>query len=676
MSLLDRVRALLGDDAVEIAGGADAVPRVAPASPDAVALLLGTAREEGWRVRLEGAGTWLPADAPADLALTTRRLDRVPAVEPQDLSATAEAGIGCDLLRQQLADRGTWLALDPPGLAGRTLGSVVATATAGPLRQGFGAVRDHVLGVTFVTGDGRLVQSGGRVVKNVAGYDLTKLEAGGFGAFGVIVLVHLRLRALPRADQTFVLAGTREDLTQVAEDVAAAGLQPAALELMSPALARRDGWALAVRLAGSAALVAAEEAGLRGASGGRFTALRAEEAHGFWMRAAESFATRPITFRTGGLPDSSDELLDLLQHQVGDEWVSASPGVGAIRWAGDTTVDRSGVGFGRGMEAARALLATRRRPSALARAALWALTSPGTSRTVYALARMLRATGIPRRLAGWGRLRFAMGMLAATKPTRNAKRGTRNRRAGPSSAFRVPNSALLFRGCVMDCLFAHVHDATIRTLQVNGYSLREVPEQVCCGALHAHAGLRAEARLLARANVAAFGEGDEPIVVNSAGCGAMLKEYGHLVDAAGFTARLRDVTELLAAGRGPRPGAPVDVQVAYDPPCHLLHAQRIADEPLRVLAAIPVLRVMSLPDAAQCCGSAGLFTLLEPAMSRAVLAPKLASLRTAAPQVVATGNPGCLMQLGAGLAAGGLSAAVCHPVELLDESYRAAGYYA
>ncbi len=340
MSLLDRVRALLGDDAVEIAGGAGAVPRVAPASPDAVALLLGTAREEGWRVRLEGAGTWLPADAPADLALTTRRLDRVPAVEPQDLSATAEAGIGCDLLRQQLADHGTWLALDPPGLAGRTLGSVVATATAGPLRHGFGAVRDHILGVTFVTGDGRLVQSGGRVVKNVAGYDLTKLEAGGFGAFGVIVLVHLRLRALPRADQTFVLEGTREDLTQLAEDVAAAGLQPAALELMSPALARREGWVLAVRLAGSAALVAAEEAGLRGASGGRFTALRAEEAHGFWMRAAESFATRPITFRTGGLPDSSDELLDLLQHQVGDEWVAASPGVGAIRWAGDTTVDR------------------------------------------------------------------------------------------------------------------------------------------------------------------------------------------------------------------------------------------------------------------------------------------------------------------------------------------------
>src|SRR2546422_4900012 len=124
MSLVDRVRALLGSDAVDLAATPDGVPRVAPASPDAVALLLGTAREEGWRLRIEGAGTWLPADAPADLALTTRRLDKIPAIEPQDLSATAEAGIGCDVLRQQLAHRGTWLALDPPGLAGRTLGSV------------------------------------------------------------------------------------------------------------------------------------------------------------------------------------------------------------------------------------------------------------------------------------------------------------------------------------------------------------------------------------------------------------------------------------------------------------------------------------------------------------------------------------------------------------------------
>jgi glycolate oxidase FAD binding subunit len=341
MTILEKVTALLGEGAV-LEAGTDRVPRIAPGSPDAVALLLGTAHHEGWRVRTEGTGTWLPSDAPADLALTTRRLDRVPAVEPQDLTATAEAGIGLDQLRQQLADRGAWLAMDPPGLGGRTLGSIVATATAGPLRQGFGPVKDHLLGVTFVTGDGRMVQSGGRVMKNVAGYDLTRLQAGGFGAFGVIVLVHLRLRALPRADVTHLLEGSRDELTQLAEDIAAAGLTPAALELVSPALARRDGWVLAVRLVGSPTLVAADEAGLGAATGGggRFTALRAEEAHGFWMRLAEGLAIRPVTFRTGGVPAASDELLDLLQHQLGDEWISASPAAGAIRWSGDTTVDR------------------------------------------------------------------------------------------------------------------------------------------------------------------------------------------------------------------------------------------------------------------------------------------------------------------------------------------------
>jgi len=335
MTILEKVTALLGEGAV-LEAGTDQVPRIAPGSPDAVALLLGTAHQEGWRVRVEGAGTWLPSDAPADLALTTRRLDRVPAIEPQDLTATAEAGIGLDQLRQQLADRGAWLAIDPPGLAGRTLGSIVATASAGPLRQGFGPVKDHLLGVTFVTGDGRMVQSGGRVMKNVAGYDLTRLQAGGFGAFGVIVLVHLRLRALPRADVTLLLEGSRDELTQVAEDIAASGLTPAALELVSPALARRDRWVLAVRLVGSPTLVAADEAGL----GGRFTQLRAEESHAFWMRLAEGFAVRPVTFRIGGVPAASDELLDLLQHQVGDEWISAAPAAGAIRWTGDTTVDR------------------------------------------------------------------------------------------------------------------------------------------------------------------------------------------------------------------------------------------------------------------------------------------------------------------------------------------------
>src|SRR2546427_6209673 len=142
MSLLDRVRALLGSDALLESAGPDGVPRVAPDSPDAVALLLGTAREEGWRVRIEGAGTWMPSDAPCDLALTTRRLDHVPAIEPQDPSATAEAGIGFDLLRHQLADRGVGLAIDPPGLGGSRVGPVITAPADLPPRRAFGPRRE------------------------------------------------------------------------------------------------------------------------------------------------------------------------------------------------------------------------------------------------------------------------------------------------------------------------------------------------------------------------------------------------------------------------------------------------------------------------------------------------------------------------------------------------------
>jgi len=329
----------------------------------------------------------------------------------------------------------------------------------------------------------------------------------------------------------------------------------------------------------------------------------------------------------------------------------------------------SGVRYGHALETARERLAVAGGVPWLARAALWALTTQGVSGVVYWFARVFRATGIPRLLAGWGRIRFAMGMLAATNG--GERRGKAQRVSVPAFPRRSPPvPAFLFRGCVMEGLFPHVHGATIRTLQVNGYEVREVEGQVCCGALHAHAGLGDAARELARANVAAFGDGDEPIVVNSAGCGAFMKEYG-----GAFSARVRDVTELLAANGGPVPGGPVDLQVAYDPPCHLLHAQRISQPPERLFAAIPLLRLVTIAGANDCCGSAGLFTLVEPEMSRAVLQPKLEALSAVAPQVVATGNPGCAMQIGAGLAARGVRAQVRHPVELLDASYRAAGRY-
>jgi glycolate dehydrogenase iron-sulfur subunit len=404
---------------------------------------------------------------------------------------------------------------------------------------------------------------------------------------------------------------------------------------------------------------------------GGFAALDSCVHCGFCLQACPTFLS------TGDEADSPRGRIELMRALERGELAPDDPFVAThldrcLGCRGCEPVCPSGVGYGRGLEAARELI-TRTRPLPwLARAALSAFTTPGLSRVVYALARMLRATGIPRLLAGRGPIGFAMGMLAATKPNFGGGRWR------PVKVVHQPSrssAVLLFRGCIMEGFFAHVHEATIRTLVVNGYEVREVPGQVCCGALHVHAGLPGEAQVLARRNVAAFGDGDERIVVNSAGCGATMKEYGHLFEGGQqFAARVQDVTELLAE-RGPVPGAPVDLRVAYDPPCHLLHAQRVAAAPLQLFQAIPVLQLVSTPDAAQCCGSAGLFTLVQPEMSRAVLDPKLASLRDAAPQVVATGNPGCLMQLGAGLAAAGISARVRHPVELLDESYRAAGYY-
>ncbi len=338
MSLIERVRALLGGEAIREEAGRPL--RVAPDSVDAVALLLGTAHAEGWHVRVAGAGSWIPPDAPADLTLSTRRLDRIVRVAGEDLMATAQAGVPLDVLRQRLAEHAAWLALDAPGAAGRSLGSVIATGTAGPLRQGFGPVRDHVLGLTVVTGDGRVIRSGGQVMKNVAGYDLTKLHVGGFGAFGVIVEAHLRLRALPRADATWLLTGGRDALMSVLDAVRAAAIEPAAADLVSPAIGGSPDWTLAIRLAGTAELVTAHEAGLRASTGGRMALLAPDVAHDFWVRGAARIATPPVTLRAGALPAGTDAVVDLLQHQLGDDWIAASPECGAVRWGGDAAAQR------------------------------------------------------------------------------------------------------------------------------------------------------------------------------------------------------------------------------------------------------------------------------------------------------------------------------------------------
>jgi glycolate oxidase iron-sulfur subunit len=351
---------------------------------------------------------------------------------------------------------------------------------------------------------------------------------------------------------------------------------------------------------------------------------------------------------------------------------------------GCETACPSGVPYGQLLEATRATIAERHRPPLVARVILAVFARPALLRLALTGARLLRATGLPRLLGRKlpGRPGFAMAMLASTAP---AVRAPRWRPRGDGEAAR--GAAALLEGCIMRGLYGHTNAATRRVLAENGYGHAAAPGQGCCGALHAHTGDLEGARALARRNVAAFeaavARGAEHVVANAAGCGAMMKEYGHLLAddpawaarAAAVAARVRDVSELLAAA-GPRPGAApaasmgVAGAVAYDAPCHLLHAQRVTAPPLAVLHAAGV-ELVPLADSDQCCGSAGIYNLIEPETSDAVLAPKLARIAESGAVLVATGNPGCLMQIGAGLQRAGLAARGVHPVDLLDAAYAA-----
>lgn len=357
-----RLRALLGTSGVE--RDPAGLPRAIPDTADALSLVCRLAHEERWKIRVEGQATWLSADAPADLAVSTRGLDQVVSVSPADLVATVQAGTPFEALRRRLADEGMWLALDPPGRPERSLGSVVATATAGPLRHGFGPVRDHVLGCTVATGDGRLVKAGGRVVKNVAGYDLTKLQVGGFGGFGIIAEVHLRLRALPRADVSLMARGTRDTLTSAAREVMAAELVPAALELLSPALAGEADWVLAARFLGTDAAVQGDVRRLAPIGGLAWQPLPPDRTAAFWGLVARGSQGGPVTIRLGVLGDGVDETIDLLAHDLDEALLSAGAGAGMIRWTGDAPVER--------LRAVRRAAAAREIPMTLERAP-WAV---------------------------------------------------------------------------------------------------------------------------------------------------------------------------------------------------------------------------------------------------------------------------------------------------------------
>jgi glycolate oxidase iron-sulfur subunit len=331
----------------------------------------------------------------------------------------------------------------------------------------------------------------------------------------------------------------------------------------------------------------------------------------------------------------------------------------------------SGVPYGHLLEATRATVAGKH--PLIARTVLAVFRHEWLLRPALLGGRLLRATGLSKLLARIpGPLGFAMAMLESTR-SRLARRAYDARGDGNRGSVAV------LLGCVMEGLFGETNRATGRVLTVNGWRVVATPGQQCCGALHAHAGNLDAARDLARANIRAFeASGAETIAVNAAGCGAMMKEYGVLLAgdrewaerAASISARVRDISELLALA-GPQRGGEVAETITYDAPCHLQHAQRITAQPLAVLGAIPGLTLIPLTDSDQCCGAAGIYNLVEPEVSGAVLEPKLAHIARTGATFVATGNPGCLMQIGAGLRRSGSDAHTIHPVDLLDASYAA-----
>jgi len=328
---------------------------------------------------------------------------------------------------------------------------------------------------------------------------------------------------------------------------------------------------------------------------------------------------------------------------------------------------------------------------------------PKRLRAAFAVARLVRDSGIAGFLLKTKTARaispqfeFALALLDSSS-YRTARGSERVSEAGRMPANRrqdagAPAGAptvLLFEGCVTAGLFQRVNEATRRVLAVNDCAVRAPAAQVCCGALHAHAGDLEGARTLARRNIKAFEQdgnranNSQPIVTNAGGCGAMLVSYAHLLAddekyadrARLFSARVRDVGQQLEAA-GCRNGVAVGRErTTHDVSCHLLHGQNGAQASLQILSAIPDLNFARLTDSDVCCGGAGVYNILEPDLSSQVLAEKLSHIKETGASVLATGNAGCHMQISAGARLAGMSLRVCHPVELLDESYRRAGYY-
>jgi len=256
-------------------------------------------------------------------------------------------------------------------------------------------------------------------------------------------------------------------------------------------------------------------------------------------------------------------------------------------------------------------------------------------------------------------------------PARVASKTTPRRRVG------------MLSGCVQQVFFSHVNAATARVLAAEGCDVVIPEEQGCCGALMVHSGLESDAIALAKRMIATFEKANvDTVVINSAGCGSTMKEYGHLLHddpewasrAAAFSAKCRDITEILCELEPQAKRHPLKLRIAYHDACHLQHAQGVREQPRRLLSGIPGLEVAEIPEGSLCCGSAGVYNLLQPDTANELGDRKVANLLTTGAEAVLSANPGCLLQLMNGLRRRGMKEMPAfHMLELLDASIRGVG---
>ena len=337
------------------------------------------------------------------------------------------------------------------------------------------------------------------------------------------------------------------------------------------------------------------------------------------------------------------------------------------------TICPSGVRYGEILETTRAEIETTRpkRGAAawLVRTLLWHVVARQRRlRFAFTLLRAAERLGL---LWLATRLRLvprAVAELAPPVPPAAERRPLRaGHHAPPPGTERRCVRVALFTGCIMEPMFGRVNRATLDVLLANGFDVDVPAQQRCCGALLVHTGQPELARRLAEANVRAFA-GADVIVNNSAGCGCAMKEYGHLLGTDGgraFAAKCRDVSEFLAeqglsARPAPRPG-----RAAYDDPCHLCHGQGVRLQPRELLAQVPDLELVAHASAEDCCGSAGIYNLLQPELARQIGRQKAERLVRTGADLVVTGNPGCMLQIESHLRRSGHTVPVRHPIELL-----------